>query len=250
DMQATIISLQTIADQLDPRPVDTLAVVGYHEARFMGDSYDMSSAVRAALRPPFARRVFELAKLSCGGRRAGESGTDGGDFVPFADFFAGPNDRVALLAFDRMGDDRDTRPLYRLAHAGRLDPADPAASLRAVSPCDGATLDIDLGAADPERASARFRFRDEGLPLRTVRFSLLACDNWLDELPPIPVESLPSTIDGRGHIRDIVIPREVLAQFERTRGKPMVWIVEVRDAHGLVLARTPPTFFLVDLHGG
>lgn len=242
NMRATIDSLRTPLADLATAPVDTLAVLSYHEARYFDDSYDMSSGIRAALRPPFTAKPWELAKVTCA------SPTQPGwheDFVVFDRLVSEEPGRLAFFRLRALEDDGE-RPLYELASGGFLPPP-PGSLLEATTPRDGAKLHIVLSSPDPLAASARFDFTEENLGATSYRFSLSECDHWPEEYPPLRPGDLPSRTEGSRTVRTVIIPATILRAFGEVRNRPMIWIVEARDAKGRVLARTRPAFFRVDI---
>ncbi len=242
NMRATIDSLRAPLADLANAPVDTLAVLSYHEARYFDDSYDMSSGIRAALRPPFTAKPWELAKVTC--QSISRPGWHE-DFVVFERLVAKEPERLAFFRLKALEGDGE-RPLYELASGGFLPP--PAGAVfEAESPRDGAHLHVVLSSPDPLIASARFDFAEKNIEAASYRFSLSECDHWPEEYPPLRPADLPSRQIGDRTVRTVVIPAGILRAFGEVRDRPMIWIVEARDAEGRVLARTRPAYFRVDV---
>ncbi len=242
DMRATIDSLRAPLADIASGPVDTLAVLSYHEARYFDDSYDMSSGIRAALRPPFTTKPWELAKVTCA--RPSRPGWHE-DFVVFERLVAETPERLAFFRLKALEGDGQ-RPLYELASGGYLPPPR-GAVFEATTPREGQRLHVVLSSPDPRVASARFEFAERNLNAASYRFSLSECDHWPEEFPPLRPADLPSRTEGDRILRTVIIPATILRAFGTVWDRPMIWIVEARDANGRALARTPPSYFRVDV---
>ena len=227
-MERTIGSVRDPLRDLPNPSAGGVAILGYRDARYYGDSFNMEGSFKRALQRPFLSRDFFLTKVG-----ATTGGGLAGQLAAFGKLLSKPTDGIAFFQMGTSGDgDLECELIsagrYCRVSGGRLDLTRPAL---------GHTL--ELVGARPETLSPEFVFWTRGIEPASFELGLVSHTarfaNFRFPREQFEARDIPDGVEYTLRLTPEIVRPQIGTAPQKTL---FGWYVTARDAEGRAIAGT------------